>query len=345
MSTNKSVPPTTRDAGAPYADSDADAILRSSDGVDFRVHRLFLSKASPVFADMFALPSGDSAVGDELKENLHVIAMSEDEASLRILLGCCYPTPEPVALGSIEDAERAWVIADKFQFARPRVLSVGWFKEFADQNYERVFAFGWKARSREIVQIAALSSLSKPHTVALPTCMSSNGLADLPASAILDLFAYQRACVEAAVTVLSLAWFSDDMLRIDTDVGQGGCPLVKLTNKIHFGQRDLPGRLSHKRCPSTGEHVLDPNRIVKLYARPVMLAYMRAALETLKTHARGEAINNETFINGTYAKGLQVRHECEACVLEAVLLIPALAKLLASEVEKAIAQVPLELPF
>ena len=36
--------------------TDADIILRSSDGKDFRVHRLILSLASPVFQGMFALP-------------------------------------------------------------------------------------------------------------------------------------------------------------------------------------------------------------------------------------------------------------------------------------------------
>jgi len=35
---------------------DADAILRSSDGKDFLVHRLILSLASPVFQGMFSLP-------------------------------------------------------------------------------------------------------------------------------------------------------------------------------------------------------------------------------------------------------------------------------------------------
>ena len=35
---------------------DADAILRSSDGKEFRVHRLILGLTSPIFKDMFGLP-------------------------------------------------------------------------------------------------------------------------------------------------------------------------------------------------------------------------------------------------------------------------------------------------
>ena len=41
-----------REAGPPFDDEDADLILRSSDGVDFRVHRLFLIKAFHTFDDM-----------------------------------------------------------------------------------------------------------------------------------------------------------------------------------------------------------------------------------------------------------------------------------------------------
>jgi len=35
---------------------DADTVLRSSDGEEFRVHRIILSLASPVFQGMFTLP-------------------------------------------------------------------------------------------------------------------------------------------------------------------------------------------------------------------------------------------------------------------------------------------------
>ncbi|TFY76282.1 hypothetical protein EWM64_g7730 [Hericium alpestre] len=47
-------------AGAPYLDDDADIVMRSSDGVHFHVHKNFLSKCSPIFADLFSLPQPKS---------------------------------------------------------------------------------------------------------------------------------------------------------------------------------------------------------------------------------------------------------------------------------------------
>ncbi|OJT03115.1 hypothetical protein TRAPUB_6303 [Trametes pubescens] len=45
-----------RKASAPFDRDDADLILRSSDNIDFHVHRIILTLASPVFAGMFTTP-------------------------------------------------------------------------------------------------------------------------------------------------------------------------------------------------------------------------------------------------------------------------------------------------
>jgi hypothetical protein len=41
-----------REAGAPFADEDADLILRSADSIDFKVHKIILQKAFQLFDDM-----------------------------------------------------------------------------------------------------------------------------------------------------------------------------------------------------------------------------------------------------------------------------------------------------
>ncbi|EMD39269.1 hypothetical protein CERSUDRAFT_122690 [Gelatoporia subvermispora B] len=48
----------------PFTKSSADVIIRSSDGVDFRVHRIVLAEASPVFEGMFSLPQGPRSAKD-----------------------------------------------------------------------------------------------------------------------------------------------------------------------------------------------------------------------------------------------------------------------------------------
>ncbi|KAJ7873538.1 hypothetical protein B0H14DRAFT_2344163, partial [Mycena olivaceomarginata] len=45
-----------------FDSSDADLILRSCDGADFRLHKAVLSLVSPVFRDMFTFPQPESAL-------------------------------------------------------------------------------------------------------------------------------------------------------------------------------------------------------------------------------------------------------------------------------------------
>jgi hypothetical protein len=93
------------DFGVPFDDSDADIILRSlpsaSPGWDiasathFRVHRLFLIKASPEFKRLLcegeATPSHPGITRDTY-DNLPVLCLSEDTETLRSLLTTIYPT-------------------------------------------------------------------------------------------------------------------------------------------------------------------------------------------------------------------------------------------------------------
>ena len=60
-------------AEAPFDDARADLILESSDEVHFRIFQSFLSLASPVFTDMFNIPSPPSQKLDEIQ----VVRISE----------------------------------------------------------------------------------------------------------------------------------------------------------------------------------------------------------------------------------------------------------------------------
>ena len=67
-------------ADAPFDHSLADVILRSSDKIDFRVFKLFLSLASPVFETMFSLPQPTEGVNPDegTTDKLPVMPLSED---------------------------------------------------------------------------------------------------------------------------------------------------------------------------------------------------------------------------------------------------------------------------
>jgi hypothetical protein len=69
---------------------DANLIIRSSDFVDFRVHKPLLAMASPVFKDLQSLPQPSDS---EFVDGLHVVQLSEDSELLNSLLTVLYPVP------------------------------------------------------------------------------------------------------------------------------------------------------------------------------------------------------------------------------------------------------------
>jgi hypothetical protein len=79
---------TTTSPSETFDVSDADLIIRSSDFVDFQVHKLLLSMASPFFKDLLSLPQpSDSKTVD----GLHVVQLLEDSELLNSLLSMLYP--------------------------------------------------------------------------------------------------------------------------------------------------------------------------------------------------------------------------------------------------------------
>ena len=78
-------------AATPFDHAKADVILRSSDNVDFRVFKLFLSLASPFFATLFDIPRYTEVGDQEVKDGLAVVHVTEDSKTLDALLRFCYP--------------------------------------------------------------------------------------------------------------------------------------------------------------------------------------------------------------------------------------------------------------
>jgi len=66
----------------------ADLIIRSSDSVDFRVHKPVLAMGSPIFRDMFSLPQPSDS---EFVDGLPVVRLDEDSGLLNSLISILYP--------------------------------------------------------------------------------------------------------------------------------------------------------------------------------------------------------------------------------------------------------------
>lgn len=119
------IPKRTQYVGAPSDDDDGDIILRSSDGVDFRVHRFILSKASHIFQDMSSIsqptiPVDHSQDVDNLPGGIPAVSVTESCQILEIILKLMYPTSMPTISGldtikSVISALDKYGMLDKFQ--------------------------------------------------------------------------------------------------------------------------------------------------------------------------------------------------------------------------------------
>lgn len=81
-------------AAAPFDHAKADIILHSSDNIDFRIFKLFLSLASPFFETVFELTQSAKTSGNqEIKadDDLVVIRVPENSKTLDSLLRFFYP--------------------------------------------------------------------------------------------------------------------------------------------------------------------------------------------------------------------------------------------------------------
>ena len=91
--TNSTVPPVE-----PFDVPDANLIIRSSDKVDFRVHKPVLAMASPFFEDLL---SHSCPSDSEFVDGLPVVELLEDSELLNCLISILYPV-DPVIPTSYE---------------------------------------------------------------------------------------------------------------------------------------------------------------------------------------------------------------------------------------------------
>ena len=90
----------------PFDDEDADVIVKSSDGDEFRLYKVILAKASHVFGSAFSIPQGTPPASTldppEVIDGLPAIYLTEDTRTLTLMFSLCYPMIPPV-LDSLHD--------------------------------------------------------------------------------------------------------------------------------------------------------------------------------------------------------------------------------------------------
>ena len=122
---------------APYdfAAPDADIILRSSDGKEFRVHKVILSLASPVFQGMLDLPQPTKTPPSKIP----TVDVPESSNVLEPFLQYLYPRSPP-KVPDLAMWEALYTIADKYNAMITETLRDMLIPRFLEISPVRVYA-------------------------------------------------------------------------------------------------------------------------------------------------------------------------------------------------------------
>lgn len=180
---------------APFDHADADVILRSSEGTDFRVFKIILSFASTIFHDMVTLSYADGCVRSA--DGLPIVSIDENHRALDLMLRLIYPLTQP-KLRSIGDGMTLGRLVDKYVMVdsaaqRTKELLTGRFLESDPLAlYALACKYGWKAVAEQAaLQTLKIKDLGRPsHYV--------KELEDVTGGDLHRLLTYHLSCGKAA---------------------------------------------------------------------------------------------------------------------------------------------------
>ncbi|KAG1807512.1 uncharacterized protein BJ212DRAFT_1387152 [Suillus subaureus] len=309
-------------ASAPFDHAQADVILRSADGVEFRVFKLFLSLASPFFETLFSLPQApDGATDQEMKDDLAVIAVSEDSKTLDSFLRFCYPSTlaDDPSLENLTDVLSMLAAARKYSLdliekkvcqalANPKVL---------ETEPIRCFTVARNARLTQETITAARHTLRQP---LIPAQFSEIGL--ITASELLALLTYHKNCSTAVQPLTKdFKWLTDHYGSYN------GC--AWLFGPYCNGSCRC-GQVTDKRFSFWGIHTVT-----------WWVTYMQELSELLMDRPSGDTVRTaaERTIQTVRSTG------CAACSSIVKENMTELSNLLALKVDEAAAAIELEMDF
>ncbi|KAI6149634.1 hypothetical protein BKA82DRAFT_920659 [Pisolithus tinctorius] len=202
----------------PFDHVKADVILRSSDDVDFRVFKLFLSLASPFFETLFDFPqpSEEMSTDVEFKDGLPIVPVSEDSKTLDPLLRFCYPctlSEDPV-LEDFRDVVNVLEAAKKYSLnGIERTVCKSLFNpKILEVNSLRCFAIACRARMQNECILAAKHALREP---SVPMWFEEIEL--ITASELLSLLTYHKKCGDIIQTLKgNYSWITAEYRQWNT---------------------------------------------------------------------------------------------------------------------------------
>ena len=263
-------------AEAPFNDSRADLILQSSDEVHFRVSKLILSLASPIFSDMFSIPSPPS---EKPHDEVQVVHLTEHSTTLDVVLRHLYPIRSPKG-DTLHYASILAEFARKYQVDVLEEIITAYLTDSLKRDPVGIYAIAATYRYSDIGAIAARACLNTPFSG-----LESPYLRCITAEHLSELYRYHAACGEAAIAVAASdrTWFLSHDQRRDASGMVSGCracsvpDVLDLTSTISIENRHFctwSGRTS-PRC---------------------MWNYLHRSAIVLAHHPSAEAVTTEDFV-------------------------------------------------
>ncbi|KAF9233459.1 hypothetical protein BU15DRAFT_66562 [Melanogaster broomeanus] len=313
-------------AASPFDHPKADIILRTSDNIEFRVFKLFLSLASPFFESLFDIPQPTEVSGEqEIKDGLAVIRVSEDKKTLDALLRFCYPCTlaEDPNLEQLKDVTDVLEAAKKYSIdaivrkaaqavSNPKILEV---------DPLGCFAIAHHGQLRDETLLAAKYTLRQP---LIPSWFEEIEL--LSAADLLALLIYHQKCGNAVYALKT------DMSWIRTHYEtEEACAWLS-------GRRFTSGRRTNCECPRSPvpTHNLFSYQALQWWDDFMEETFL--ALRDKPCEATIQARAEQT-VQSVRAKN------CVACSPHIAEGMRDFSALFARKVEEVVSQVELELKF
>ena len=194
-------------AAAPFDHAKADIILRSSDNLDFRVFKLFLSLASLYFEKLFDVPQPTEASKDqETKDGIAVIRVQENRKTLDTLLRFCYPCTlaEDPKLEVLKDLVDVLAAAQKYSLTtiERKIYQALSNPQILEAEPLRCFAIARRGHAHQETILAAKYTLTQP---LVPSWFPEISL--ISAADLLALLTYHQRCGDAVYALRSdMSW-------------------------------------------------------------------------------------------------------------------------------------------
>ncbi|KAH9053912.1 hypothetical protein EDB87DRAFT_145811 [Lactarius vividus] len=214
--------PTSENSGFSFARSplnvpDANIIIRSSDQVNFRVHKSLLAMSSPFFEDLLSPPQPPDG---ELVDGLPVIQLSEDADLLHSLVSLLYPI-SPYIPDSYEKAFALLAACQKYDMVPIQSYIRAEIKRWPSMPMGadpfRRYAIASSLGLNPEMESAARLTLGYPMTFE----SLGDGLRSFKGQALCDLIRYRKHCRDNLVSCLNTFFDPNSRRQIWTGCREG----------------------------------------------------------------------------------------------------------------------------